>query len=125
MSLEIPFQVGDVTYHITSSDKSYEISEYRNIKPVGSDIAVPTLCPIKWFGSMEGVIIAALNMQVRASDARSLAELKEVVAEAYENITKEFQFVLPHIKMPPHPNPPRTRVAQPPPGVPERRRRTT
>lgn len=129
MALQIPFQVGDNTYCITSSDKSYEISEYRNIKPVGSDIAVPTLCPFKWFGTIEGVILAVLNMQVRASDARSLEEMKDFVAECTDRIVKEFSIMMPHIpnlkqiEKTARTSTPQTITRTAPPA--ERRRRTT
>jgi len=91
MPLQIPFQVADKTLYITSGDKSYEISEYRAIKNPKSQEIEDTLCPFKWFGALDGAITAALNMQIRASDASNFRELKEVIKSCTEKLASDYE----------------------------------
>ena len=84
--IQIPFIVGENTYYVMSDDKQYTIGEYKMVKFPQMEKAESILQPFKYFATLDGAIHCALNMKVRASDAKSFQELQDVIMKC----TKEF-----------------------------------
>ncbi|KAB0670078.1 hypothetical protein F6V30_07895 [Oryzomonas sagensis] len=96
--MELKFNVNGEPVLLRSSDMCYEICRQRTRtdKATGTDqdIWVPLIYP----ATLEHALTRIMDMKVKASDARTLAELKSVVEAAREEVCRVWDTSLKGVK---------------------------
>jgi len=84
--LEIEIAVGGKTVLLKGSEKAYELCEQRNVKDKDSGVITKEWTPYAWFPSLSQAMTRLLEMKIRASEARSLTELIQLVKHAKDEL---------------------------------------
>src|SRR4051812_13264400 len=85
-TMEIPFQIKDETIYLIADYNSYSLAfaKHRNRNGVDSI----ELEPFKWFASISQALNRLIDMKVRASDAKNLLELRQIITSARDEVNE-------------------------------------
>lgn len=79
--LEIPIMIGKEEYFITNDSRNYMISKKRDKKNSETRKIEEAWSHEGFYGTISGLFSDLFEMKVRASDAKSMAELHEEMAK--------------------------------------------
>ena len=82
--MNIPITIGDKTAILRSSEYCYELC-FKRLQQ-----GLETWTPEKYYSTLTSAFTAIFEMRIRASTAKSLAELKNVIEETREEIRTDY-----------------------------------
>lgn len=88
--MEVIIKVGGVEKLLRGGEISFEVCELRNIRPEKGAEPVATWVPVKWFADLVPALNYFLREKVKASDARTLEEVKSAIEQAKRELCEYY-----------------------------------
>lgn len=84
--MKIPFQLKNETIYLTADDNNYCLERER--ERTKDDVTTTELVAFKWFVSLPQALNKILDMKIKASNAKSLLELKQALESARKEVNQ-------------------------------------
>jgi hypothetical protein len=82
--MQIPFQLKNEIVYLTADESNYTLA--RQCDRTRDGVTNSELVAFKWFASIGAALSKIIEMKVKASDAKSLLDLKQVIEAARAEI---------------------------------------
>lgn len=82
--MQIPFEIGNDTVYLCCDENNYTLARKRERTREGR--ITTELEAFKWFANIGNALNRLIDMKVKASDAKSLSELRQVIESARDEV---------------------------------------
>ena len=85
----IPFQLKNETIYLSADENNYCLARQRERTRDG--VTTTELENFKWFANIGNALNKIIDMKVKASDAKNLSELKQVIESARDEVMQTWK----------------------------------